>query len=479
MFGLRQFVEQRDGEPSERKVDEGAEEQREEGVERARTYQVGCLGEVLHGDIAHDGCTLDKSDYFAFVDRGHASNGLRQHDVNEGLHGGESHGYAGFGLSVVDAFNGGAEHFADVGGEVHGKGNDGDCHTAHLQRGKEYVEHEHEENKHGYSAHDGDVASCHIAQRFSSAHAKPADYAAKHGAEQCGANGDEHGDPQSLEDELVAVLLDDVGDEAFLHIVHPCAGREAGLFGTLVKGEAGRMGGVVGNGEIYGLGALFGLAEIGSGNVDLVGDHGCQESGEFYGADFRGTLEGGGKALHEFHFHAHRFVVAVEVVADVTTHYGVAEGFAGGVDGDVGGHGEGPVVFLKPVAAYFLELSALDESFKEVVELFAQLFVVLVEGGTDGNGVELVGDEVDLGILPFNGLVVDGGTNDGVYFVVFQQKGQVGGGIGADQGLSRIMLRHVVILNRTQGHTYADVGYVVWRIAFLGGFFPPTSGQSE
>lgn len=161
--------------PGQQEVENRYHNEREEGVEGAAADDVGSFGEVLNGDVAHDGGGFDEGDELAFVDGQHALHGLRQDDVDEGAQGGEAHGDAGFCLSAVDAGDGGAEHFADVGGEVEGKGEDGDGGATGFPVGKDDVVHEQQEHENGCAAHEVNVGFGEPLQAFVFVHAQVAD----------------------------------------------------------------------------------------------------------------------------------------------------------------------------------------------------------------------------------------------------------------------------------------------------------------
>lgn len=157
--------------PGENEVDDGDDDEREEGVEGAGTDDVAGFGEVLNGDVAHDGGVFDEGNGFAFEYWENVAEGLRQYEVDEGAAFAESQRAAGLHLSVVNTLNASAEHFADVRTEVHRESNDRHPRRRHFRRRKNDVEHHHQENQNGNAAHDFDVCDGDAAAQLTATHA--------------------------------------------------------------------------------------------------------------------------------------------------------------------------------------------------------------------------------------------------------------------------------------------------------------------
>ncbi|MPN04998.1 hypothetical protein SDC9_152247 [bioreactor metagenome] len=61
--------------------------------------------------------------------------GLWQYDMDKSFYPAESHGNTGFCLTSVDTFDGSSEHFGNISGKIHGKGDDGNGDSADIERG--------------------------------------------------------------------------------------------------------------------------------------------------------------------------------------------------------------------------------------------------------------------------------------------------------------------------------------------------------
>ena len=190
-FTLYQRPQHPSNEPGHEEIDDGRYDDGEEGVEGAGTDEVGGSGHIGHGNVTYDTGSFEQADDLALIDGNHRLDHLRQYDPYESLAGRVAQGQAGLGLASVNALDGRAQHFTDIGRRVHAKGDNGHHYARGFQRSHDHIVHEHQEHQYRCPAHDVYIDLGNLLQPGVTVHAHPTDDGAQDGAQNNGAERNE------------------------------------------------------------------------------------------------------------------------------------------------------------------------------------------------------------------------------------------------------------------------------------------------
>ena len=104
------------------------------------SHNIPHFGQILHGDVAHDGCSLNKSHDLALVSRQHMRNGLGQDDFEKSISIAMSQGISRFILTPIDGTH---THFEEA--------------KHRCAEGKSETDHRHKNAADGYGTKDNIV----------------------------------------------------------------------------------------------------------------------------------------------------------------------------------------------------------------------------------------------------------------------------------------------------------------------------------
>ena len=199
-------------------VDQGHRDVGEEGAVGAAADDVAGLGQVLQGDVAADGGLLEQDDQLVAQRGQHVLDRLGQDDLPGGLGVVQAQAAGGLHLSRRQAHDAAAEDLGHIGAAVDPEGQDGHRHLADIHRAEDDKVHDEQLDHGGGAADDGQVQ---LAQPVQDAQvsglvmggADVRDDEAQHHAQRRCRKGNDQGGFQTVQEEQVALLLDEGGDE--------------------------------------------------------------------------------------------------------------------------------------------------------------------------------------------------------------------------------------------------------------------------
>ncbi len=299
--------------------------------------------------------------------------GLRQDDIEEGLHLAKSQRNTRFPLPTVYPIDRDLHHICHIGGKMKREGNGSNHHTVQITPRQDYIIHDHQKDQYRKSFHHLNITAGHPIAHLEAAHPQPTDQEAEKRTEKGGDSNDYKRHNQSVIDQHIPPFGNDIVRETTLYAAPKRGVRAIGIqpVQTMIPAQSDGHCLGIGVGEIDLLPTGFGYIQTTITYIDRIGIDCLNKPIELDIVKLNRTFHISSKTHQQLVLKSGHLIIAIEAKDGDFVRRSHTNRSTLGIERNAVWYSVGAVV-VKPVVVHLPEGSLQTYLFQKAIEGFPQ-----------------------------------------------------------------------------------------------------------